>query len=159
MSVYLVTLVTVGCVSFPAFRATGSIGCYKFGDPGKRLSERWNFVAESDQEIARLCDIAAVTNRHGRARIAAGQFVRYETAIAERPQQLIEVLCVFARHRVNVNGVLQPPGFLSQLAGKCVSCVFVDPVENVKIDLSHALSGQGARARQHEFRKQGNGSP
>ena len=74
-----------------------------------------------------------------------------ETALAKRPEEIIETFRVLASHGVNVNGVLQPPGFLSQLTGQSVSRVFVDPVENVEIDLSHDWSGQGAGARQHEF--------
>jgi len=47
------------------------------------------------------------------------------------------MFCVFSSHRMNVNGVLQPPGFFGELTGQRVSCLFVDPVENVKVDLSH----------------------
>jgi hypothetical protein len=35
---------------------------------------------------------------------------------------------------MNMDRVLQSPGFLGQLAGERITRVFIDPVENIKID-------------------------
>lgn len=130
-------LVTVDCISLPAFVAAGLVGADEFRNARECIGEWRNFIAQRNQQIARFDALVAVAYGHRSVLAATRQFVRYETAIAKSPQELIKMFRGGLRHRVNMNSVLQPPGFFGQLASESVSRVFIDTIENIEIDLSH----------------------
>lgn len=136
-----VALVAINRVPLTAFLPAILFGGYKLCNPGKSICERRYLVAETDKKVPRLNSIATITDRHGRRITAADQFVRNKAAVTEGPQQLIESFGVRLTHRMNVDRILQPPSLFGQLASKGVTRMFVDLVENVKVDLSHVNLG------------------
>ena len=124
---------------------------YEFSDARKSLCEFRYFIAQVNQEISRCHSIrfAADGNRCGDT--VGGEFVRYETAVAKRPQELIEALGVIPVLRMNIDGVLEAICLFRQSTGQHVARMFIDPVENVKVDSCHEVLGQRAGARQQHF--------
>jgi hypothetical protein len=86
-------VVTIGCESLATLLFAGFVGAYKLGDPRESFGARRNFIAQVDQEIAGT-DVrvsAGNSNRGPGFDVAPGENVmRYEAAIAEGPQQVVQ---------------------------------------------------------------------
>ncbi len=80
MCVYLVTLLTVGCVSAAAFSPAGFVGRYQFGDSGKRFSEKHlDGIAHGGGPISSTL-WKSTTTRYGRCVVGCARSVRPRSA-------------------------------------------------------------------------------
>lgn len=127
MTIELVPVVTIFdkvlATAFFAFIVRG----YNFCDAHKSGGGLGHAVAQVNQQITvnRWHRIAADGyRRHWFAGCMIQDLVRYETAIAEGPQQFIKSRCTLLIRYLNVNGVIQSIGFFSQAAGKTLSVYF-----------------------------------
>ena len=116
------------------------VGGYKFRDAGKTLDERRDLVVEVDQQVARRDALGVAADKDRRcfgAVVTPEEPVWYEAAVAERPQQLVEMLGFGAVLRVDIHRIIEAPGLLRELAREHVARVLVSLRENVEIDACH----------------------
>ena len=139
-------LITITSVSLPALLPTVLVGRNQLRHACKRSGACRNLVAQSYQQIPRLDRGAAVTDRDRRFAVA-GEDVRHEAAFAKGPQEFVQAFGIRLSIGVDMNGVLQASGLFGESAGEHVTSVFVDAVENVKVDLSHVVCQGRAPAR------------
>lgn len=113
------SLVTVSGESFAAQLFAVIVGGYKLCDPWESLGAGGDLIAKIDQQVTWLYGVVLTTNGHWRGRLncrVCAALVRYETAIAKRPQKLVESIGVSTVAGLNMDGILQPICFFRQAA-------------------------------------------
>ena len=119
MGLECMSLVTVSGEPFAAQLLAVIVGGYKLCDPWESLGAGGDLIAKIDQQVTWLYGVVLTTNGHWRGRFASrvcAALVRYEAAIAKRPQELVKSIGVSTVAGLNMDGVLQPISFLCQAA-------------------------------------------
>ncbi len=153
MGIHFVTVFTVIGEALPTFRSAICVAGYKFRDAWKSFGETRNFIAQVYQQVSRWHCVRFTANGYCRRDIVGGEIVRNEAAVAKRPQELIEALGIGPILGMDIDGIVETIGLFRQPAGQHVAGLFVDPVENVKVDSCHEVLGQCAGACQQHFAK------
>jgi hypothetical protein len=135
-----ISLVPVFGESFAAQLLAVFVGGYKFCNPWESLCERRHLIAEVDKQVTGCNIVVATTYRdRGLLRTSGREncVVRYKTAIAKCPKQLIEAFRTSSVTGMDVNRVLEPIGFLRQPACERLTRRQAGLFENVKVDPGH----------------------
>ena len=136
--------------ALPASRLAFFIRGYNFCHPRNRGGVRGNRICEVDQQITFVRQNLLATDGYGSlrfSRFGPDSFVRYETAIAESPQEIIEPLHAFVVCNMNMHGMLQPIGLLGQPACELLPGQFSATGEDIEIDFGHDQGMTRARRK------------
>ena len=124
------------------------VGRYNFCNARERVGDRWNIVAQVNQQITFPGGCWIVPDRNRCRTIVsrvAEHFMWHKAAVPERPQQIIDLLYGLPVRGVNMDCIVESVGFFSQSAGKSLPGLFARAVDNVKIDLRHDQGRAPAR--------------
>jgi len=107
--------------SFATLLFAGFVGAYKLGDPRESRGTLWNLVAQIDEQITAIDCGGTTRNTNGRlcCRLCRGEhFVWHETAVAKRPEKVIQPPRVVVGGCVDMHRVIQPIRFLRESASE-----------------------------------------
>ena len=122
---------------------SGTVVCicrYDLGNAWKFIDHVRNFLRQVDQQIAVVGWRGVAANGYRRRYVSQWRFenfVRHEAAVAEGPQEVVQLLHALRIGCMNVDGVIQAIGFFGQPAGKSSTGITARAADNIKIDLRH----------------------
>ena len=137
MSIECMPPVTIINKSLTAASLCVLIGSYDFGNAGEVIRVCGNLLAEIDQQITVAGRSGIATDCDRRRRIihrCFKNFVGYEAAVPEGPQQFVNSLHHLTIRDVDVDGILQTIGFLGEPAGKPLPGLNAGTTNYIEID-------------------------
>src|SRR5690349_22825377 len=145
MSVELVASIPIVTVALAALLAAHGIRVDDLGDALVAAEELGYFRAQIDEHVpAPRTGRLVHADQHGLERrilkLPAHDEVRDETALRERPQELVELSRLVVGRRVDVDVMIELHGFVDDLAGEQQSSIVGVAVEDVEVDLRHCPS-------------------